>query len=184
MQLIYPTSGHRNTSWARPPALGRGRNAASATCPRTPISTTTSRRRSCSNTSPASSATTPPSAPSARGAAARRRSGIGAERRLQLRKFSKGMLQRVGIAQALLNDREVGVLRRADVGARPARPARDSAADSAAPRSRVHRVLQLARALRRRGAVQSRRDCGARPAGGVGPALGRSSRSRCTAGSW
>ncbi|MGC4084602.1 MAG: ATP-binding cassette domain-containing protein [Vicinamibacterales bacterium] len=30
--------------------------------------------------------------------------GIGAERRLQLRKFSKGMLQRVGIAQALLNE--------------------------------------------------------------------------------
>jgi ABC-2 type transport system ATP-binding protein len=33
--------------------------------------------------------------------------GIGAERRLQLRKFSKGMLQRVGLAQALLNDPEV-----------------------------------------------------------------------------
>jgi ABC-2 type transport system ATP-binding protein len=33
--------------------------------------------------------------------------GIGTERRLQLRKFSKGMLQRVGIAQALLNDPEV-----------------------------------------------------------------------------
>ena len=33
--------------------------------------------------------------------------GIGAERRLQLRKFSKGMLQRVGIAQALLNDPDV-----------------------------------------------------------------------------
>src|SRR6476661_370139 len=30
--------------------------------------------------------------------------GIGAERRMQLRKFSKGMLQRVGIAQALIND--------------------------------------------------------------------------------
>ena len=30
--------------------------------------------------------------------------GIGRERRLQLRKFSKGMLQRVGIAQALLNE--------------------------------------------------------------------------------
>jgi len=30
--------------------------------------------------------------------------GIAGERRLQLRKFSKGMLQRVGIAQALLND--------------------------------------------------------------------------------
>src|SRR5687768_2186727 len=33
--------------------------------------------------------------------------GIGAERRLQLRKFSKGMLQRVGIAQAILNEPEV-----------------------------------------------------------------------------
>src|SRR6476619_1538586 len=33
--------------------------------------------------------------------------GIGAERRMQLRKFSKGMLQRVGIAQALVNDPEV-----------------------------------------------------------------------------
>jgi ABC-2 type transport system ATP-binding protein len=35
------------------------------------------------------------------------RLGIGAERRMQLRKFSKGMLQRVGLAQALLNDPEV-----------------------------------------------------------------------------
>jgi ABC-2 type transport system ATP-binding protein len=33
--------------------------------------------------------------------------GIGGERRLQLRKFSKGMLQRVGIAQALLNEPEL-----------------------------------------------------------------------------
>src|SRR5689334_9674075 len=33
--------------------------------------------------------------------------GIAGERRLQLRKFSKGMLQRVGIAQALLNDPDV-----------------------------------------------------------------------------
>jgi ABC-2 type transport system ATP-binding protein len=36
--------------------------------------------------------------------------GIGAERRLQLRKFSKGMLQRVGLAQALVNDPDVVVL--------------------------------------------------------------------------
>jgi ABC-2 type transport system ATP-binding protein len=33
--------------------------------------------------------------------------GIGAERRLQLRKFSKGMLQRVGIAQAIINEPEL-----------------------------------------------------------------------------
>jgi ABC-2 type transport system ATP-binding protein len=33
--------------------------------------------------------------------------GIGRERRLPLRKFSKGMLQRIGIAQAILNDPEV-----------------------------------------------------------------------------
>ena len=36
--------------------------------------------------------------------------GIGAERKLQLRKFSKGMLQRVGIAQALINDPELVIL--------------------------------------------------------------------------
>jgi ABC-2 type transport system ATP-binding protein len=33
--------------------------------------------------------------------------GIGAERRLQLRRFSKGMVQRVGLAQAIINDPEV-----------------------------------------------------------------------------
>jgi ABC-2 type transport system ATP-binding protein len=33
--------------------------------------------------------------------------GIQGERRLQLRKFSKGMLQRVGIAQALINEPEI-----------------------------------------------------------------------------
>ncbi len=32
---------------------------------------------------------------------------LGAERRMQLRKYSKGMLQRVGIAQALINDPEL-----------------------------------------------------------------------------
>src|SRR6266699_1300871 len=36
--------------------------------------------------------------------------GVGAERRLQLRKFSKGMLQRVGLAQALVNDPELVIL--------------------------------------------------------------------------
>ena len=33
--------------------------------------------------------------------------GLGAERRMQLRKYSKGMIQRVGVAQALINDPEV-----------------------------------------------------------------------------
>src|SRR5687767_5558506 len=33
--------------------------------------------------------------------------GLGAERRLQLRKFSKGMIQRVGLAQTLINDPEL-----------------------------------------------------------------------------
>ena len=33
--------------------------------------------------------------------------GLGAERRFQLRKYSKGMIQRVGLAQALLNDPDV-----------------------------------------------------------------------------
>jgi ABC-2 type transport system ATP-binding protein len=33
--------------------------------------------------------------------------GIGAERRLRLRSFSKGMLQRVGLAQAIINEPEV-----------------------------------------------------------------------------
>ena len=33
--------------------------------------------------------------------------GVGAERRMQLRRLSKGMVQRVGLAQAILNDPEV-----------------------------------------------------------------------------
>lgn len=33
--------------------------------------------------------------------------GVGAERRMRLRQYSKGMVQRVGLAQALLNDPEV-----------------------------------------------------------------------------
>ena len=37
--------------------------------------------------------------------------GLGAERRMQLRKFSKGMVQRVGLAQALVKDPEVDLPR-------------------------------------------------------------------------
>ena len=60
--------------------------------------------------------------------------GIGAERRLQLRKFSKGMMQRVGIAQALLERSRGHLPRRADVGARSARPPRRPRADPRAAR--------------------------------------------------
>ena len=49
----------------------------------------------------------PPADRRKRSAAVLDQLGIGAERRLQLRKFSKGMLQRVGLAQAILNDPEV-----------------------------------------------------------------------------
>jgi ABC-2 type transport system ATP-binding protein len=49
----------------------------------------------------------PPAERRARAAALLDQVGIGAERRLPLRKFSKGMLQRVGIAQALINDPEL-----------------------------------------------------------------------------
>jgi ABC-2 type transport system ATP-binding protein len=42
-----------------------------------------------------------------RAASALDRLGVGAERRLQLRKFSKGMLQRVGLAQAVFNEPDV-----------------------------------------------------------------------------
>jgi ABC-2 type transport system ATP-binding protein len=45
--------------------------------------------------------------------------GIGAERRFQLRKFSKGMVQRVGIAQALINDPELVFLDELTTGLDP-----------------------------------------------------------------
>ena len=49
----------------------------------------------------------PASARGARVARALDEVGIGAERRMRLRSYSKGMVQRVGIAQAILNDPEV-----------------------------------------------------------------------------
>src|ERR1700687_6139808 len=45
--------------------------------------------------------------------------GVGAELRMQLRKFSKGMLQRVGIAQALINDPELVIFDETMLGLRP-----------------------------------------------------------------
>ncbi len=70
--------------------------------------------------------------------------GIAGERRLPLRKFSKGMVQRVGIAQALINDPEVVFLDEPMSGLDPLgrREVRNLILSLA--RSRVHRLLQLA----------------------------------------
>ena len=105
MQLTYPDFRARRDP--RPPRRRRRTSgAASATCRKTPTSTITSPRRNCSTTSAGSSVCL---AHDRRPRTTRLLDevGIGAERRLQLRKFSKGMLQRVGIAQALINEPEV-----------------------------------------------------------------------------
>ena len=105
MQLIFPTSG-------RAEILGRPVGDVAVTpAHRLPARESLllrlpHRRGAARPTSRSCSATRPAERAPARGRAARR-VGIGAERRLQLRKFSKGMVQRVGIAQALLNDPEV-----------------------------------------------------------------------------
>ena len=98
--------------------------------------------------------------------------GIGKERRLRLRSYSKGMVQRVGIAQAILNRPGDRVLRRADVGARSARPARRPSADARPARSRLHGVLQLAHPVGRRDAVQPGGHRRPGPAGRRRPAVG------------
>ena len=56
----------------------------------------------------------------------------------RLRTYSKGMLQRIGIAQALMHDPQRGVPRRADERPRPDRPQGDPRPDPArcAPRAR------------------------------------------------
>ena len=96
--------------------------------------------------------------------------GIGAERRMRLRSYSKGMIQRVGVAQALVARARRRVLRRADVRTRSARPPRSAAADAAAARSRMHGVFQLAHPRRCGGAVQPRRHRRAGAPGGAGAA--------------
>ena len=98
--------------------------------------------------------------------------GIGAERRLQLRKFSKGMLQRVGIAQALSTSPSVVFFDEPMSGLDPLGRREIRAADPAAARQGLHGVLQLARAVGRRGALQPRGDPGRRAPGGRRAAVG------------
>ena len=104
MQLIFPTSGARRDP--RSPGRRRPCGGVSAICPRTRTSTITSPPKSCCIYF---ARVFGYSAQDGRARASRLLDevGIGAERRFQLRKFSKGMVQRVGIAQALVNDPEV-----------------------------------------------------------------------------
>ena len=105
---------------------GRGGPRASAICRRTRTSTTTSPAASSSASARRCSGSTP-----ARGASASSEllRDVGLERAADahLRKYSKGMLQRIGIAQALVNDPELVLARRADDRSRPGRPRRGQA---------------------------------------------------------
>ena len=74
-----------------------------------------------------------------------------------LRKYSKGMLQRIGIAQALVNDPEPGPARRTDDGPRSRRPRRGEAHHRAASRARQDGDVQLAHPQRRARAVLAHR---------------------------
>ena len=105
MQLIFPTAGR---AWILDRPAGDVDDAPAHRLPAGEPHLLRQRHRpkSCWPTSRRCSAT---AAPNARGAwrALLDEVGLGAERRMQLRKYSKGMIQRVGLAQALINDPEV-----------------------------------------------------------------------------
>ena len=180
MQLIFPTSGRAEILGRPVGDVGRAA-AASATCRKTPTSTITSPPRSCS-TYFARLFGYRGADRTRRVSALLDRVGHRRERRLQLRKFSKGMIQRVGIAQALLNDPEVMFLDEPmsgldPLGRRDVRSLilelRDQGADG---------LLQLAHPVGRRSALQPGR--GASPAAGSPRPAGspRFSPSRSAAG--
>ena len=106
MQLLYPTARLARAFSASPVGDVASAPAHRLSAGESRISTTTSRPKSCCATSRASSG----SAGRTRRRASRAcstKSGIGAERRLRLRQYSKGMMQRVGLAQALVNEPDV-----------------------------------------------------------------------------
>ena len=168
MQLVFPTSGARRA--ARPAARRLVRQAPHRLPAREPVLLRLpDRRRAARRISRACSAT--------RGAERRARASPAARRGRHRRRAAPAAAQ-VLEGHAAARRHRAGAHqrsrardpRRADVGARSARPARRARADPAAARSRLHGLLQLARAERRRGAVQPRRDSGQGPPGDRGPA--------------
>ncbi len=110
--------------------------------------------------------------------------GLGAERRMRLRQFSKGMLQRVGLAQALINDPEVVFLDEPMSGLDPLgrRQVRDLILRLRG--EGTHRLFQLAHPVRRRNALQPGGDHGAGPPGRDRPHQRDGGVSSSKAGSW
>ena len=96
--------------------------------------------------------------------------GLGKERRMHLRSYSKGMIQRVGIAQAIINEPEIVFLDEPMSGLDPLGRRDVRAAHAAAARPRLHGVLQLAHPVGRRERCAARwrssRRAGWRPAAG------------------
>ena len=163
MQLVFPTSG-RAEILGRPLGDLDG-EAPHRLPPRESVLLRLPDRRGAADVFRARSSATAAPKRAARVARLLDEVGIGAERRLQLRKFSKGMLQRVGIAQALINDPELVILDEPMSGLDPL-GRRDVRSLILRLRDRgMHGLLQLARPERRRSAVQPCGDSRARPAG-------------------
>ena len=146
MQLVFPTSG-RAEILGRPLGDLDGQAAHRLPARESVLLRLPDRRGAARRTSPAlfGYRAAPSGARACRGLLDE--VGIGAERRLQLRKFSKGMLQRVGIAQALINDPSWSFLDEPMSGLDPLGRRDVRALILRAARPRLHGVLQLAHAV-------------------------------------